>query len=271
MDEGAYAAVCEAASRLGVALAPEELAALASDHDMGEAELEAIGRTFSYLAEKRRRSSIETLLRLSRLPRREPKTFDNFDFSRIQGRDAAALAKLSALADLHARRNIAFIGPGGIGKTHLAQAYARQCCLEGMKAYYVKATELRDRLSKAVERGSAPRAVAALVKPSCLVVDEVGRCVFDKRCTDLFFDVIDRRYEKEGPNTMILTSNASPSSWGEFFTGDDTLLCALDRVFDKASVFVMRGPSYRGRGCETYSVEAVPQATKTRGTQPTII
>jgi DNA replication protein DnaC len=54
--------------------------------------------------------------------------------------------------------------------------------------------------------------VAALVKPSRLVVDEVGRCVFDKGCTDLFFDVIDRRYEEEGPNTMILTSNASPSS-----------------------------------------------------------
>ena len=54
----------------------------------------------------------------------------------------------------------------------------------------------------------------------------------------------------------------------EFFTGDDTLLCALDRLFDKASVFVMRGPSYRGRELDTYSVEAVPQAVKVRGIQP---
>ena len=46
------------------------------------------------------------------------------------------------------------------------------------------------------------------------------------------------------------------------------LLCALDRVFDKASVFMMRGPSYRGRELDTYSVEAVPQATKVRGMQP---
>lgn len=270
-DEGTYASICETAARLGVQIAPEELAALASDNDMGESELRALGQTFSYLAEKRRQASIETLLRLSRLPRREPKTFDNFDFSRIQGRDAAALGKLPALADLYARRNVAFIGPGGIGKTHLAQAYGRACCLRGLKTYYIKANELRDRLSRAAERGGASRVVATLVKPSCLVVDEVGRCVFDKECTDLFFDVIDRRYEKEGPNTMIITSNVAPSGWDEFFTGDDTLLCALDRVFDKASVFVMRGPSYRGRGCETYSVEAVPQATKTRGAQPTII
>ncbi|MGN8821070.1 ATP-binding protein [Atopobiaceae bacterium HCP3S3_A4] len=192
-----YELASEAAARLGIALAASELATLASDHDMGDAEVGALAVTFDYLAEKRRQASIETLLRLSRLPRREPKTFDGFDFSRIQGRDASAL-----------------------------------------------------------------------VKPTCLIVDEVGRCTFDRACTDLFFDVIDRRYEKEGPNTMILTSNVAPSAWDEFFTGDDALLCALDRVFDKASVFMMRGPSYRGRELDTYSVEAVPQATKVRGMQP---
>ena len=263
-----YELASEAAARLGIALAASELATLASDHDMGDAEVGALAVTFDYLAEKRRQASIETLLRLSRLPRREPKTFDGFDFSRIQGRDASALAKLPALADLYAHRNVAFIGPGGIGKTHLAQAYGRECCMRGLKTYYVKASELRDRFQRAAERGSASRVVATLVKPTCLIVDEVGRCTFDRACTDLFFDVIDRRYEKEGPNTMILTSNVAPSAWDEFFTGDDALLCALDRVFDKASVFMMRGPSYRGRELDTYSVEAVPQATKVRGMQP---
>lgn len=263
-----YELASEAASALGIALGADELASLASDRDMGEAELAAIAAAFGYLAEKRRLASIETLLRLSRLPRREPKTFEGFDFSRIQGRDAGALAKLPSLADLYARRNVAFVGPGGIGKTHLAQAYGRECCMRGLKTYYIKASELRDRFQRALERGGAARAVSSLVKPSCLIVDEVGRCTFDKPCTDLFFDVVDRRYEKEGPNAMVLTSNVSPSEWDEFFTGDDTLLCALDRLFDRASVFVMRGPSYRGRELDTYSVEAVPQATKVRGMQP---
>lgn len=144
----------------------------------------------------------------------------------------------------------------------------RECCMRGLKTYYIKATELRDRFQKAVQRGNTSRVVSSLVKPSCLIVDEVGRCVYDRPCTDLFFDVVDRRYEKEGPNAMVLTSNIAPSGWDEFFTGDDTLLCALDRLFDKASVFVMRGPSYRGRGLDTYSVEAVPQAVKVRGIQP---
>ena len=263
-----YALACGAAGRLGLPLEPDELASLASDNDMGDAELSALVATLDYLAEKRRLASIETLLRLSRLPRKEPKTFDNFDFARIQGRDAGALSKLPALADLYARRNVAFIGPGGIGKTHLSQAYGRACCLRGLKTYYVKASELKDRFESAIRRGSPSRLVATLVKPSCLIVDEVVRRRFDRDCTDLLFDVVDRRYEKDGPNTMILTSNAVASDWPEFFTGDDTLLCTLDRIFDKASVFMMRGPSYRGRGLDTYSVEAVPQATKTRGARP---
>ena len=267
--DDAYARICEEASRLGLPLEPAELATLASDNDMGDAELSALTVTLGYLAEKRRQATVETLLRLSRLPRREPKTFDNFDFSRIRGRDADALSKLPALADLYAGRNVAFMGPGGIGKTHLAQAYGRECCLRGLKTYYIKASELKDRLRSAVERGNASRVVGALVKPSCLIIDEVGRCEFDKACTDLLFDVVDRRYEKEGPNTMILTSNAVAKDWPAFFTGDDTLLCTLDRIFDKASVFMMRGPSYRGKGLDTYSVEAVPQATKARGMRQT--
>ena len=173
-----------------------------------------------------------------------------------------ALRKLPALSNLHARKNLAFIGPGGIGKTHLAQAYGRACCLEGFKTYYLKATELRDKLKKAADSGNTSRAVAALVKPSCLIIDEVGRCTFDKPCTDLFFDIVDRRYEKEGPNTMILTSNTSTNNWDEFFTGDDTLLCTLDRLFDRASVFVMKGASFRGAELEIFSVESSPTATK---------
>lgn len=214
-----YELASDAASRLGIAVGAEELATLASDLDLGDGEMAAVAATFSYLAEKRRLASIETLLRLSRLPRREPKTFEGFDFSRIQGRDAAALGKLPSLVDLYAHRNVAFVGPGGIGKTHLAQAYGRECCMRGLKTYYVKATELRDRFQKAVQRGNTSRVVSSLVKPSCLIVDEVGRCVYDRPCTDLFFDVVDRRYEKEGPNAMVLTSNIAPSGWDEFFTG----------------------------------------------------
>lgn len=73
---------------------------------------------------------------------------------------------------------------------------------------------------------------------------------------------MDRRYEKDSPNTMILTSNTSTNRWDEFFEGDDTLLCTLDRLFDRASVFVMKGASYRGSELEIFSVESSPTTIK---------
>ena len=257
-----YRRVSERAASFEVGISPEELAELTVRCDMGESELAAIEAVFTYLADKHHDQVIETLLKLSRLPQKVPKTFEGFDFDRIRGRDAAAIRKLPALSNLHARKNLAFIGPCGVGKTHLAQAYGRACCLNGYKTYYLKATELRDKLKKAADSGSTSRTVATLVKPSCLIVDEVGRCTFDKPCTDLFFDVVDRRYEKECPNTMILTSNTPTNNWDEFFTGDDTLLCSLDRMFDRGSVFVMKGASFRGADLEVFSVEAAPLAIK---------
>ena len=68
--------------------------------------------------------------------------------------------------------------------------------------------------------------------------------MFDKENTRMFFDVIDRRYNKDGPSTMIFTSNKTPNQWGEYFSEDDTLLCSLDRVFDDATVFMIKENRY---------------------------
>ena len=269
-DTSAFSVICDRASALGLSIGAEELAAFASDRDLGGGEPAAIADLLAHLVEKRKESTIETLPGPGRLPRREPRTFGNFDFSRTRGRDAGALGKLPALADLHARRNVALVSPGGIGKTHLAQAYGHECCLRGPETYYLKATEPGDRLSRAVERGNASKVIGTLVKPSCLIIDEVGRCVFDKGRADLISGAVDRRHGKEAPNTLIPASNVAPSGWDEFLAGDDTLLCASGRVSGKASVLVMRGPSFRGRGLDTFSVEALPQATGQRGAQPTM-
>ena len=79
--------------------------------------------------------------------------------------------------------------------------------------------------------------------------------MFNKESTRMFFDMVDRRYNKEGPNTMIFTSNKSPDKWSEFFSEDSSLLCALDRIFDDATVFMIKGDSYRGRKLETIAIE----------------
>lgn len=93
-----------------------ELSGLAVDHNYGEKELEAVNTVFSYILSRKRERSFETLLSLSRLPKKVPRTFDNFDFSVMNNELADKLKNLTTLATVFSNRNLAFIGPPGTGK-----------------------------------------------------------------------------------------------------------------------------------------------------------
>lgn len=231
---------------------------------MGERELEAVADVFAYLAERRRQNKVETCLKTGRLPPEAPKTLANFDFDRPRGADRAATGRPPAMAAPRARRSPASVGPECPGKTHLARAYARGCRGRGMQSYYIKARELRDKLASSAGSGGGGCATGTLARASCLAVDEIGRCVFDKERAELPLRVVDRRCEREGPNTTTPASNFGADRWGEFFTGSPTLLCTLDRIFDNATVLVARGPSFRGAGLRTYAAGTAPVAAKTQ-------
>lgn len=262
MNDSYYAKIQGYAEQIGVDLAPEEVATLVENNSMDESGMASVSSVLEYMARKKHDAKLTTLLQTSRLPLKEPKTFANFDFGKLNGKDVGALESLPSLSAINARKNIAFIGPQGVGKTHLAMAYGRACCEAGLRTYFVKATELNQKLYDAIKLGRVKIVESSLINPSCLIVDEVGRCVFDKECTRLFFDIVDRRCSKECPNMMIFTSNSEPGCWGEFFSDDSSLLCALDRIFDNATVFMIKGESYRGRRCGKIALTAGDTVTK---------
>ena len=265
MPEDAYTSIKQCAETLNIAPYVEGLPMFALDNNLNEDDLRNLAAVFKHMAELKNQAVIDTLLKMSRLPLKVPKSFGNFDFSRIHGKSVEKLTALSSLAAVQAHCNLAFIGPPGVGKTHLAMAYGRACCEKGMKSYFLKASELNQKFTEARRMDRVGSMVNFLVKPSCLIIDEIGRCKFDKENTHLFFDLIDRRYGKEGPNCMIFTSNKQPDSWAEYFTEDSTLLCTLDRIFDEASVFIFKGDSFRGQKTETIRLEAgAPSATTTK-------
>lgn len=247
--------ICKCTEMLKINAYAGDLAGFLNRENMSPDDLAAISKVFEHLCQQKEETIRHTLLKMSRLPLKEPKSFESFDFSNVHGKQLDALQNLPALTAIYAHKNLAFIGPQGVGKTHLAMAYGRECCNRGLKTYFLKATELNQRLQDAIKYGREGSTINGLVKPSCLIIDEIGRCVFNKECTRMFFDMVDRRYNKEGPNTIIFTSNRSPDKWGEFFSEDSSLLCALDRIFDDATVFMMKGESYRGKRLETVAIE----------------
>ncbi len=256
MNESIFEQIHNEADYLKLELSCQEMANLSIEKSMNEDSLKAVADVFGYLQKKKQDNIVSTLLRMSRLPLKEQKTFGNFDFDMLHGKQSDALKELPSLNALYAHKNIALIGPPGVGKTHLAMAYGHACCERGIKSYFLKATELNQRLTEARKYGREASVINGLVKPSCLIIDEVGHCVFDKESTRMFFDIIDRRYAKEGANLMIFTSNKGPDKWSEFFSEDDTLLCAMDRIFDYATVYMIKGNSYRGRKRETITLTA---------------
>ena len=76
----------------------------------------------------------------------------------------------------------------------------------------------------------------------------------NKKNPGLFLDVLARRYQKDGYSNMVFTSNRDPAQWKENFSENDALLCALDRIFDDAVVFTIKGESFRGRKLETVAL-----------------
>ena len=256
MAETPFAHIDDYCNALKLDFSSEEFAAICEQNSFTPETIAAVELVFEYLKKKKTEITINTLLKLSRLPLKVPKTFENFDFSVIRGRDLDKLRRLPSLASIYAHKNLAFIGPAGTGKTHLAQAFGYACCQKGLKTYFIKMTELRDKFTAARQGGKEASVLSALIRPSCLIIDEVGHCEFDKENTRLFFDMVDRRYNKEGAFNIVFTSNKNPSLWRSNFNEDDALLCSLDRIFDDATVFNIKGDSYRGKQLETVSLQA---------------
>jgi len=261
MNNFSYEKIAKSIDVLKLDLPVEELAKLSESESFTVDQLAAIEKLLDHLREKKVQTTINTILKMSRLPLKNPKTFENFDFSIIKGKDVEKLKALPSLAAIHAHKNLAFIGPAGIGKTHLAQAFGYECCQQGLKTYFIKMSELRDKFTFARRNGKEASALNGLVRPSCLIIDEVGHCEFDKENTRLFFDLIDRRYNKEGSFNIVFTSNKNPSQWRGIFNEDDALLCALDRIFDDATVFTIKGESFRGQKLDKVALQ-VAKASK---------
>lgn len=170
------------------------------------------------------------------------KTFEDFDFSFQPSIVKDEILDLKNLRFIDSAENIILVGTPGVGKTHIATSIGIESSKNRYQTYFITAHELISQLKKAQLENTLMRRLKHFTSYSVLIIDEVGFLPISRDEANLFFQLINMRYEK---HPTIITTNKSFNKWGEVF-GDSVIANAiLDRLLHHSKVFSIIGPSYR--------------------------
>ncbi len=185
--------------------------------------------------------STERRITAARLPM--VKTLEQFDWSWPTSVNQMQIRHLFRLDFLKTNGNIIFISNVGLGKSHLATALAHTACLQGHSALFTTAMSIINAIAAAQASGGIKREMKKYLKPSILVIDELGYLPIDKFGADCLFQIISGRYER---SSTLITTNRAFKHWAEIFNNDSVLTSALlDRLMHHAETVLIEGKSYR--------------------------
>jgi DNA replication protein DnaC len=190
--------------------------------------------------ESRDQNRIKLMLKKSNLPLL--KTFDGFDFAYQHSVSKRQIKDWLNFVWIEERENKIFMGPPGVGKTHLAIALAYEAIKAGYSAYFYSVNDLIDDLMLANHNGTIEVFLKKISTYDLLVIDEMGYLPFAQMQASLFFQLINHLYEFK---SVIITSNKIFSEWAVTF-GDQSIAAAIiDRIIHHAEPLIITGDSFR--------------------------
>ena len=193
-----------------------------------------------YEIDLREQNMIHSMVRTGAFPHlKEIKDF-HFDFQPTINRQQ--ILDFTTLRFIESSENIVFLGPSGVGKTHLATSIGIAAAKKRTSTYFIKCHDLIQNLKKANLENRLEIRLKHYAKYKLLIIDEIGYLPISQEDAKLFFQLIDMRYERR---STIFTTNVNFKSWDEIFQEPKLANAILDRILHHASVVTIVGDSYR--------------------------
>lgn len=161
---------------------------------------------------RRKEASIKAKVTKAKFP--FIKTIEEFDFSFQPGLREKELINLTSLSFIDKKENIIFLGPPGVGKTHLSIGIGIRACMAQLRVLFIPAQKLMEELTIANKDGSIAERLLYYSRLNLLIIDELGYMPVNKEQANLLFQLVSLRYERA---STILTSNYSFDEWGRIF------------------------------------------------------
>ena len=196
-----------------------------------------------FLSEQQRlRTEKQNLIRRKRANLPAEKTLETFDFGFQRSISKEQMLRLSDMTWVEQAFNICFLGPPGIGKTHLALSLAVKALDLGYAVAFTTLDALMVTLKTSQISTASKRQLKILNSAALVVVDEVGFMPLSTTEANLFFGFVSSMSER---TSIIITSNKGFDEWTDFL-GDTTITTAiLDRLIHHCEILNMTGNSYR--------------------------
>ena len=191
------------------------------------------------IVEKKRNNVIIHSVKMAGFPRIT--TLQEFDFFNKTTINESQINDFASLRFKEKKENITFYWNSGVGKTHLATAISVIAARNRYSTYFIKCSQWMNDLHRAHLEGKINEKLKKLGSYKLLIIDELGYLPINKEDSKLFFQLIDRRYEKF---STIITTNINFSQWDEIF-GDAIIANAIiDRILHHSHVVTIKGKSY---------------------------
>lgn len=193
--------------------------------------------------ERKDERRVTTMLKLSGLP--PGKALEDFDWSFQPRADRRQIDALATCSYRREKSNVLFLGPPGVGKSHLATALGVKAIKNGFSVAHFILDDLMHVLKADAAIPPARLRAKRYFNCALLIIDEVGFRPLDRAEANLFFRLVSARYER---GSIVLTSNKHVRDWPAIFAGDEILTTAiLDRLLHHVHVISIDGRSYRLR------------------------